>query len=104
MFEHMGTALFEPFALDAEPMPGDEGYEAFLAFAAQKDAYWSAVSRGEVAVIDGLPDPFGSRSTAGLLDVAARAERAKARLDGEKLAAVAEFALQAIAHPAVGYD
>ena len=59
---------------------------------------------GEIAVVDGLPDPMRSRTGAVLLDVAARAERAKARLDGEKLAAVAEFASRSIANPAVGYD
>ncbi|MBA3745718.1 HNH endonuclease signature motif containing protein [Sporichthya sp.] len=90
--------------LDVEPMPGDEGYEAFKIFEAHKDAYWSAVTRGEIAMIDGLPDVAGSRTDAGLLDAGQRAERLVAQAEGEKLAAVAEFALRSIANPAVGYD
>ena len=80
-----------------EPRPGDAGYESFQVYRAQKDAYWSAVSLGEVP-------PTGPNTDAGLLDQMRDASAAAARAEGAKLRAVSNFALRAIARPEIGYD
>jgi hypothetical protein len=72
---------------EGEPAPGDPGYAALRVYAAQQEAYWSAVALGEVAVEEDRPDP------------AARAERAAAAAEGAKLRAIAGFVLRRIATP-----
>jgi hypothetical protein len=88
---------------EGEPAPGDPGYAALRVYAAQQEAYWSAVARGELAAEDGRPDP-AARTDAGLLAAAGRAERAEAASAGAKLRAIAGFVLRRIAAPEVGYD
>ncbi len=108
MFEFACGTGTEPDGFDGEPMPDEPDYIAFRAsfavYESQQDAYWSAVSRGEIPVVDGLPDPAASRTDAGLLDAAARAERLIAQAEGEKLHGIAQYTLRQIANPAVGYD
>jgi hypothetical protein len=107
ILEHM----FEPLVVEplgwefpgVEPLPGDEGYEAFLAFEAQQEAFWSAVGTGEISV-EGPGGWNAARTDEGLLDAAVRAERSVAAAEGAKLRAIADLMLRRLGSPQVGYD
>ncbi len=103
MFDQ-SSSLLDPDVIGGAPLPGDEGYESLLVFEAQQEAYWSAVSRGEIALLDGLLDPTASRTDEALLDAATQAERLEAQAQGTKLQAIADYACRKIAVPEVGYD
>ncbi len=97
MFESLVSPMAGSEWSGEEPMPGAVGYESFQVYRAQQDAYWSAVSLGEVP-------PTGPNSDAGLLDSMRDAAAAAARAEGAKLRAVSDFTLRALAHPEIGYD
>ncbi len=97
MFEFCGTELADPEWSGEEPLLGGVGYESFQIYRAQQDAYWSAVSLGDVP-------PTGPNTDAGLLDQMRNASKAAARAEGAQLRAVSDFTLRALASPEIGYD
>lgn len=85
-------------------MPGDEGYEAYLAFEAQQFAFWNSYSARETSFDEAFPDLAGMRTDAGLLREVQQAARAENRAAAAKLRAIANCGLRRMANPEVGYD
>lgn len=117
VFESLTTGLdpgqersgFDPAWTEREPLPGEVGYAAYLAYEAQQIAFWNSYAAGDAppaGALGGelLPYLNGARTDAGLLAEVGRAARAVDAAEGRKLRAIADYALRAIANPVVGYD
>ena len=73
-----------------EPMPGEPGYAAYLAYEDQQIAFWTAYAASSAPPSESLPNLNGARSDAGLLDEVGRAAREVNAAQGRKLRAIAD--------------
>lgn len=67
-----------------EPLPGEAGYAAHLAYEAQQIAFWNAYSDSGAAPSDLLPNLNAARTDAGLLaEIGRQARRVNAAEDAK---------------------
>src|SRR4051794_21412421 len=104
MFEQTVTEVRDPAWVDREPLPGEPGYAAYLAYEDQQIAFWNAYAVSAAAPEGVLPNLNGARTDAGLLNAIARGKRREHAAAGETLRAIADYANRKIAEPNSRYD